>query len=79
MEPSQLSTLIKDAVSKAIPKEWLTKKELCDEFGIKPTTVHTLINDPVDPLPYSTMGEKKQLFNRNDINDFLNRRKRNCM
>ena len=37
-----------------------------------------LTSDTADPLPYSTMGLKKMLFNRKDINVYLNRRKRNA-
>ena len=77
MSLEEIKEAIKQGISEAMPKQWLTKKELCNEFGIESTLVWKMINDPVDPLPFSTIGEKKQLFSRDDINAWLNRRKRN--
>lgn len=77
MSSEEIKEAIKQGISEAMPKQWLTKKDLCSEFGIEGTLVWKMINDPVDPLPFSTIGEKKQLFNRDDINAWLNRRKRN--
>lgn len=81
MEQEDLLVLIKQAIKEAIqesyPKEWLTKKELCHEFSIEGTLVWKMINDPIDPLMFSTIGEKKQLFKRDDINAYLEKRKRN--
>lgn len=77
LDTDQLSDLIQQAVQRAYPKEWLSKEELSAEFGIKSTTIWKLCNDPFDPLPYSSVGTKKQLFHRADINAYLQRRKRN--
>lgn len=68
---------IKEAIQEAYPKQWLTKKELCQEFSIEGTLVWKMINDPIDPLMFTTIGEKKQLFKREDIYEYLERRKRN--
>lgn len=78
MSAEELKETIKQAVQEAIPKPWLTKRELCREFGISDTTLWRIINDPHDPLPYSSLGSKGQLFKRDDVNAFLERRKRNA-
>lgn len=77
LDTDHLTQIIAQAVQKAYPKEWLTKEEFSQEFGIASTTIWKLCNDPYDPLPYSTVGSKKPLFNRADINAYLQRRKRN--
>ena len=78
MNTEEITDIVENAVRKAMPKQWLSKSDLCEEFGIESTLVWKLINDPTDPLPFSTLGSKKQLFNREDVNAFLNRRKRNA-
>lgn len=77
MNVEEIKQAIKAAVQEAYPKEWLSKEELCDEFNIEATLVWKMINDPVDPLPFSTIGARKQIFRRADISDWLNRRMRN--
>lgn len=61
-----------------VKKDWLTKKEVMEEFGISTTVLWRLCNDPENPLPYSSMGSKKHLYNRADINAHLERNKRNA-
>lgn len=77
MSSEEIKKAIKEAVQEAYPKQWLSKEELCAEFNIESTLVWKMINDPSDPLPFSTLGVKKQLFKREDINAYLERRKRN--
>lgn len=61
------------------PSVWLSKQDLMKEFGIKETLLTSLINDKTNPLPYTTFGDKKQFFHRDDINQWLNNRKRNVL
>lgn len=68
---------IKEGIADYFPKQWLSVRELCNEFGISSATATILIKDPTDPLPYTTMGLKKQLFERADVEAYLRRRKRN--
>ncbi|MBC7914503.1 MAG: hypothetical protein H7Y07_10325 [Pyrinomonadaceae bacterium] len=81
MTPEEIKEIInkaiKEAIAEAMPPEWLTKEQLCKEFGIKDTTIWKLENDPNDPLIYSSMGSHKHLYHRPDINAFLTKRKRN--
>lgn len=79
MSEEQLTQTIKQAISQAIPKEWLTKEDLCREFKISSTLLRELENDVTDPLIFTTMGSKKHLYHRPDINAFLERRKRNII
>lgn len=75
-EIEQIAELVSIKVNQQ--KEWLTKKELMAEFGLKESLLYSLINDKDHPLPYSTFGDRKQLFNRNDINTWLRERMRNA-
>lgn len=77
MSAEEIKKAIIEAVQEAYPKEWLTKEELCREFDIEASLVYKMINDPIDALPFSTIGVKKQVFKRADINAYLERRKRN--
>jgi predicted DNA-binding transcriptional regulator AlpA len=70
---------VRESIKQALPKEWLTKAEVIAEFGISETTLWRLINEKRNPLPYTTFGDKKQLFNRKDINAYLERNKRNIL
>lgn len=59
-------------------KEWLDPKDVEEEFGISKTVLWRLRNDPNNPLPYTSMNNKKILYNRADINAHLERNKRNA-
>lgn len=77
MNTEDLAQMIEEAVSKALPKRWLTREDLMTEFNIGKTVLQEILKDPYDALPYSSMGAKKQLFDREDVNAYLTRRKRN--
>ena len=77
MSSDELKVFIKEAIREAYPKEWLSREEVMSEFGIESTTLWKAMNEPIDPLAFSSVGSKKKLFHRNDINTFLQKRKRN--
>ena len=68
---------IREAIEKAFPKEWLTKAEVMKEFGISGVTIYRATIAQRNPLPFSTFGDRRQLFSREDIKKYLNANKRN--
>lgn len=78
MEELRIKEIVREVLSEVAPKEWLTRENLEQEFGVKTTTLWKMENRKVDPLPYTSLGDRKHLYHRKDIEAILEKNKRNA-